>query len=50
MEYLFILMNAAAINMLVCGVVLLNSRRNGGISFFRFGRFGGSFYVSRNPR
>lgn len=47
-EYLFILANAAALNMLACGVIMLRSRRNGGVHFFRFGRFGGSFYVARN--
>jgi hypothetical protein len=54
MEYLFILMNAAAMVMLAAGVLMLwvsnrlvMGRRVGGLQFFTFGRFGGSFYVTR---
>lgn len=47
LEYVFILGNALAINLLIAGVILLNGKRNGGLLFFRIGRFGGSFYIAR---
>lgn len=47
MEYLFILMNAAALNLFFAGVFLLHSRKVGGIWFARAGRVRVSFCIAR---
>ena len=48
LDYAFILVNAAAINMAAVGVLLLNSRKVGGLRFFRFWRIRVSFCLVRN--
>jgi hypothetical protein len=47
MQLVFTLLFAASFLMGGLGAIMLNSRRNGGIHFFRFGRFGGSFYLAK---
>jgi hypothetical protein len=46
-DYAFIVANAAALNMLGVGILLVCARRVGGLHHWRIGRFGGSFYVAR---
>ena len=47
MDYFFILANAAAFWMFTVGILLVQSRRVGGLHHWRIGRIGGSFYVAK---